>query len=455
MVKRLRAGAQSINRVVRRVLSRGDRPTLALFLGIGLLIYGFLFLTVHNRNPALAANQRSVWVRYQTTITTWLEEGPFKYGEFRLAVPFEKKWTDSWGSMDETKPYLYRSYPMGYLRPAYLVQLLHHALRGGYSQTLMLLHNQALVWLSSALLGFLVFQVARDLQIAAYPSILLGIACQSVYQTFPYNLQFYWEIYYTTTMSVVVVWFLILFYRFLGRDTQDRRNSLALGSTVFLMFYMDYVAATFLAASLLLVLSLLDRPALLRLRFPATVLLPAALFFGLFLGERYLLGVIYPDLPAVGSSFLARTGLDGSVVYVQDHAALFNGPVRGLLGRWLFLFFGGSLSIGTLVLVSLKRPALRRPVIVLAVALGAYLPKAFALVQETSIHPYAYDVYLVIPMIMALLGFLPAWLEQRFDRPGVFVLVAVAIAFCYCLVQLRLYAIQNPIPAEARWIHLS
>ncbi len=439
---------------LRRSLASGYRSAFGVLLAFGFVILAFLFVTVHNRRVAAYETERAdEWGRYRSLIVMWIEKGPLAYGDFRLAAPFEKKWTDTWGPMDPSRDYLYQSYPMTFLRPAYLVELLHHLLRGRYSQTLMVIHNQALVWLSSALLGLLAFAVARDRGMAAPAAILLGFSCQAVYQTFPYNLRFYWEAYYTTTMSVMVAWYLLLLYRLL-RNGPDTPRRLTLALTTFLLFYVDYVGATFMMPSVVLVLALLDRPALKRLAPVSTVLLPGILFYGLFAAERHVVLQLHPELAAVGSTFLARTGLDGSAVYFTGHMDLLRSPRRDLLAMWGWLFVPGVLGFVALALMSLSRRQLRQEVILLSAALGLYLPKAFAFSQETAIHPYAYDVYLVIPVILGLLGFLPAWLEKRFEQPGLFVLAAVAAAFCYSFIQLRLYAVTFPIPPEVRWLRL-
>jgi hypothetical protein len=172
-----------------------------------------LFVTVHNRRPSRDAAQHVEWNRAAMLINAWVKDGPFKYGDFRLVLPFEREWTDSWGAMDPSRDYIYGSLPQGYLRLAYALQYVHHKLRGGRSYALMVLHNQAVVWLSSALVAFLVYLVSRDMGLGAHAAFLLGFACQSVYQTFPWNLQMYWAISPYSVATLALAWILVSVYR--------------------------------------------------------------------------------------------------------------------------------------------------------------------------------------------------------------------------------------------------
>ena len=62
-----------------------------------------------------------------------------------------------------------------------------------------------------------------------------------------------------------------------------------------------------------------------------------------------------------------------------------------------------------------------------------------------AIHPYGYDIYLLLPLVVALFGVAPATLEQRSHNTGVFVYATILLAWCFAFVQLRTYAMQFPL----------
>jgi hypothetical protein len=441
-------GSARVSSMAGRLLT-GDQRVFVGLLGSGLAILAFLLVTVHNRKPWIEPDLLA-WTRAEAVITAWIEEGPLKYGDYRRVLPFERGWGDYWGAMDPSREYIYRSLPQGHLRVAYLLEHIHYKARGFFSRTLMVLHNQAVVWLSSAILGYLVYLVAVDLEIEAAAAFLLGLACQVVHQTFPWNLEIYWAISPHAVAAVVLAWILVIVYRVLRAEDDSRKGGLKLAIAVFLMFYVMYRTAFLLAVSLILTTFVLNRPALRRLRPWSCIVLPGTLVLGLLLVQRVAVAAIHPEVEWVGSGFLFRSGLDGSVAYAGDHWSLV--ASRQGLGRWPWLLAGGAAAVAALVTTSLKRPELRPAVTLLGVALGTYVLAAFTFVQSGVIHPAAYDTYLALPLIAALLGFLPASLERRFARPGLFVLLALFVAYGLSFVQLRQFAIAHPVPPEARWL---
>ena len=66
--------------------------------------------------------------------------------------------------------------------------------------------------------------------------------------------------------------------------------------------------------------------------------------------------------------------------------------------------------------------------------------------QSVVIHPYLYDVLLFAPLALALFAVAPALAESMTRRTGAILLVVVFCAVWYSLFQMRLYALQYPMP---------
>ncbi len=60
--------------------------------------------------------------------------------------------------------------------------------------------------------------MALRMEVRAVQAFVLGAACAAIYQTFPVNLWYFWEILSTTTASVFVVSFLLL------EDVRSKRD---------------------------------------------------------------------------------------------------------------------------------------------------------------------------------------------------------------------------------------
>lgn len=93
----------------------------------------------------------------------------------------------------------------------------------------------------------------------------------------------------------------------------------------------------------------------------------------------------------------------------------------------------------------LRLSRLKCAVFILMAALGLYIPYAFLFSQATIIHSHGYDVYIAIPLILALFAVLPACIESLTKNTGIIVLLTIGLAFCYSMAQIRTYAIQYPV----------
>ncbi len=414
---------------------------------LGFFVFVFLFATVHRRDLSSEWAEYSVKYfpieRYPNLIRLWIEHGYFKHGGLRFLEPVDQNPTQE----------VYRSNPMGFLQAAHLLERVNYWLRGKFSYMLLVLHNQAWVWFSSALLGVLGMRLAKRMELKPLYTLFLGAACAITYQTFPINLWYYWEIYPTTVLSFFAILFLLIEEVSFGRAGLPRWVMVLRGLCVFALVYTELYSALFFLAMYAVAASLLAPETHSWSRSLRTVILPAGSALGVFALQLLWVRFAYPGVRLIGAAFSYRTGLDGSTQFYVTHLDLIvtryslklNAPLTLLVQSW-FLFVAGGISIVLLVVLYLTRlPQLKGALLILAMALGLYVPFVFVFSQAAVIHPYGYDAYLAIPLIVALFAVLPASLERLAKNTGVITFSMILIAFCYSMVQLRVYAVTFPL----------
>ncbi len=420
----------------RNGLETGGGRALLCFLCFGALLLAFLYLTVHNRNPHLCKFRP----RMEVAITTWIEDGFLRHGGLEFTGPYGTN----------PPPQAYRSYPMGHFLLAHLLERLNFWLRGGWSQTLMCLQSQVLVLFSSALLGWLVFRLARRLGLPLGHGLLLGAGAQMVYQTFPTNLYAWWDLYPPIGAVIPAIAFLHLQLVNSGEAKAPKWLFWARGMAVFAFFYCDHICAFFFFSTWLLLQLCLKSTPWREQRLLSTLLLPALLAMLLFSAQVMLVKYTHPEVEFYGSSFLFRSGLDGSRQYVDFHSDIFH-RYRFPTADFPTLFFGGLLgALAAVIFLLLDYWAFLPTVIALGASVGLYVPSACMLMQSTIIHPYSYDTYLAVPLTLALFGILPLGLEKKTGQRGIFVFIFTLFAFGLAMVQLRNYAMLFPIPDGMR-----
>ena len=423
---------EKYSRAVWDAVSKGRFASLFMFFLFGLVIFVFLFCTVHSR----PISQCEFPARYHDVIKVWIEHGFFKHMGMRFGQPVDQ---------NPEEIILWLSYPMNFIQGAHLLQRISYFFWGEFSPLLMVLHNQGIVWISSALLGFLAFRLCLRLQLDPFHALLLGVSCQAVHQTFPYNLWYYWEIWQTTTMLIFAILYLIV----LERTTQEaslkpwihRLRAFA----IFCIFSIEHIGGFLYIACSYLVMGVLNRTLIKKQKFLVTVLLPACAALGIFAAQRCIVQYWYPHLKTHASTFMKRTGFDGSTTYYLDHSDILHHNRDPYIGRWKYFFIGGVASILFLVAFSIKDPAIRPALFIVMTSLGLYVLWAFLFGQGVILHPWCADTYLVVTMALSLFAVFPAALERLTKYTGIFVLIFTVLAFCYCMVQLRQYALKCPI----------
>ncbi len=414
----------------------GRLTTLLGLVLAGLAVEAALFATVQKDRELRGTDKIQV-------IMVWIQHGYLKHGGLKFLEPVDSNPTQR----------VWRSSSMGYMQSAHLVERIYVAFRGRPSYTLLAVHNQAVVMLASALLGLLAFRIVVTIGAAPPHALLMALATACVYQTFPSNLNAILSIYPTIFVLLGFISFLILELRGIGDETPPGWCAGARAATVFAMFYCDPITVGLFMMFYCLVSVLLAPEVHRNYRFLVTIAVPAALAVGVFALQLLWVRWRYPGIQLYGSSFMFRTGFDGATDYYRTHADLILsrftlafGPELLYLAQWWVLMVGGLIALVWVTVSYLRsRRELRGAVYVMIVALTMYLPFAFLFSQAAIIHPWEFDQYLTVPLVLALFAVLPTMLGRGSTQPAIFTLVSVIGAFCYCMVQLRMYATVYPV----------
>ncbi len=426
----------------------GNFPTFAFYFVIGLIVFCLLFATVHKRSDLEIS--KKVPQRYSKLIQFWFEKGYVKHGGLWIFRDKDNKkygkkyW---WPPENDPVKWVYRSSPMGHIFIPYLAEKLYYSITGRYSFILMRLYNQFLVLTSSALLALLAMRVCLRMGVKSYHCLLFGLYAQIIYQTFPVNLNSYWEVYYTTVMPIFFLIFLLSSELLLFNERISRKILIIRGISVFGMCYIDFPTAVFFLSFYLMACSLLWREKELNHHhIIKTIVIPTACAIILYSVQLSLVMFNNPDVQFVGSDIMFRTGFDGSTLYYTNHFDLFSGRRdRWSFLYWPYLFWAGVASLGIIVALKHRFEWMKYPVLILATTTGLYAPFAFVFSQVTIIHPYAYDAYLVMTIILSFFSFFPAVLENLTNNHGTYVFLFGTIAFCYTMVSIREYVICYPL----------
>jgi hypothetical protein len=425
-------------------MSGEDRPRsvtlLALFFAIGLIAFGYAWMTVHRRSLGALSGAAGP-IRTHAIITHWTNHGFFaSYGML-------------WPTPDEK--FIYRSGTGAFMVSGFLVEKVWMAMTGRYGWRLLALHNEMVLLLIAALLAMLAFRIARRLGADPRYAFVLAVAVQMVWFTFPENLAGFWLLPEQTWCLLPAVVFLLIEERAL--DGRTRSMTVLQALAIFALTYIEYVVGTMFIVSYVAAIFLLrgDRPPVRRMA--AVLLLPCLCAFALYgielLGVRHVSRQTGAKL--TGSDFSYRSGLDGDAMFYGDHLDIAFGRdvVRGgrspHLFRWEGLFLCGIAALLATLAAYIRGRVPRIAVVALIALLGSWLLYAAVFSQAVALHPYLFDVMLATPLIMALFAIVPALVESRTNQSGTIVMLAIFAATWLSMFQLRVYALCYPAPQPA------
>ena len=436
---------------IQKYASDGGRRTFTFLIVMGLFIYSLLFATIHNRTQAdLIKNTPE---RYNLLIQFWKDRGYFKHGGLWIWAT-DKNAQYYWDppKADEPVIKIYRSYPMGYIMFANIAERIYMSITGKFSNTLMKYHNQFFVLLSSALLGLLAYRLAKKADMPPLQTMLAALSCQLIYQTFPVNLFYFWEVCPSTIAAPFLLMFILLLEDIYHEKNPSRRKNIYAATCGFFAFYIDPPTVGLFFIFLALIWILLGNRESFKKNWHKITIYPAIFAMVIIAAQLLIVKINFPNAELTGSGFWFRTGLDGSTVYYKDHWALL--AKRFLWGSglrlkldvdWRFLLYGGGVGLLVFILGFHKYIKDNYTAIVISSLLCIYFPVAFVISQGVIIHPYFFDAYLAMPMILLVFCILPIILTKMSEKWNGFILLFSIIAFCYSFVQLRAFMVAYPI----------
>lgn len=412
-------------------------PLLAILLGTGALVLAFTLATVQGHDAETLANW-SQSKRTHFSVSWWLDHGYFR--SFGVLVrpasepPGHRYYVSSTGA---------------HLISGFLLEKAYSAVTGHPSWRLLAWHNQVCTLIVAALLGLLAFRLAQRAGLRPLHALVLALSVEIVHFTFPDNLALYFEMNGRPFFLLFAAIFLLIEER-----CTERRTPMAIlgqAAAAFLLVWMEYVAGAAFLASFAVLTVVLHRDQMAVRRLLLSVVAPTILAASLFGVQRLL--VRLNGLPTDGSTFLFRTGLDGSSLYYGDHLdiALRRDPVRAnfpynreYLFRWPWLFFAATAALAAVLVAAMRGRVATVTTLSLLSLLGSYLLYAAVFSQAVMIHPYLFDVLLFTPLILALFAAAPALVESASEHRGVAVAIVFFLAVWVSMVQLRHYALQYP-----------
>jgi hypothetical protein len=412
-------------------ITSGGLGTLQFLFAYGAILFVFLFISVHDRSD-LELRERAD-TRLEKTIMVWIDHGYFKHRGLPFVNPVEKGIPNT----------VHRSTSMAWIQIAHLLQRVHVFFAGEFSLRLMAYHNQFIPLLTSVLLGFLAMRLTLHMDIPYSQSLLLGMSVQTVHQTLPLNLVLIWEFHRQTVIAFLVILFLIIEENSFRKGT-SAKTSLSRGFVVFFMAYSDPSGC---AAFLMTYYSFRILTMSWQLRFwdiIKTALLPSLAGVCIHLTQVLSIQKAYPEINFTGHTPLAASGFNGNTKFYWDHWDLFS-------DRWLInlpssnpLYICGFIALVSVVIFVQSKKRFYSQQIILLSGLGCFLFFAFLLSSNVVMHPYAFQLYLAWPIILALFALLPAWLEVFSLRSGLFVFLSCVMAFFVTGYQLLAYWLSMP-----------
>lgn len=409
----------------------GKGWTLVFLLWVGLIVALFLHFTVYAR-PIREVMRISY--RTQYIVTFWIEHGFVKHAGLGFSEPPESN----------PKAMVYRSHPHANLYLLYLINLLNYWIRGvKFDPGLLVLYNQALLWIPSVGLGFLGVRVAKRLNTSPLVALICGMTGQIIYHTFPYHLERYFEPLPEQFMCLFLVSLLIV--EELDVNKKHKHFLLLRGLCLFLLVYFEKGIGIPGLGAYLLLLMLSNN---LQLKQFCLLLFSMGMGMGFLRMQLGLVKLKFPEISFVGATFLWRSGLDGATNYV----GILTPDQMG--AGMVFLRNVGAISLLILLWCFFRRDQqiLKNPLILILIAIGFYVVPGYLFSQSFLIHIYLNDLFLAIASILAFCYILVPYLEQRTGNTGIIAWVLVIVGFCLSMYQLRVFAVAHPLPIpEPDW----
>jgi hypothetical protein len=420
----------TINRLKKELCSGGNIGIL-IFLFWGSLVLAGLLLTVHSRDAEEA--QSALQGRWPDVILLWEKQGYFVRDDLWFSKPLTEDHNQS----------IVPRYHMGFLQVAHLLERIHIGIEGSFSVGLLAFHNQFIPMLTSTFLGFLAMRSTLSLGIRPVHAFTLGLSAQTIYQTLPNNLWFYWEIYPTTLFTFFMAFLLVCRSSIEAEKTKRKSLPVLQKVIIFCMVYVEWIGSLlFLSAYCYISRYFSPANTTIKVEFEKFI---SPIFLALILMAGQVIWVQVSPLNTQPQKKDSRihTELNHSFLQDKDVATILEKRYEPLLPSWNFLATIGFLATFIVMALAWKEKNLSH-IIVLTTGISFYA--LFLLFDpDPFILPEAYEIYLAFTLILALFALLPGWLETFNENSGIFVLVSLVFSICWSCFQLRNYALYYPL----------
>jgi hypothetical protein len=265
----------------------------------------------------------------------------------------------------------------------------------------------------------------------------LGLAAGLVFQNATYNLHRAREIHHSTVFLTLMIVVLYLRERWFERlKKSDLTAAIVIATLMLWMAVSDHIvnSAFFALAIGLLAFYRVSPPLSLR-RWSSLYVLPVlageALFqLQLWLGRKYL------GIPSLGSPLLLRLGLGDSQF---SHAQILT-FLRPPWSWWGLAVLATVCLVAVLIVRSLPDDDQnQRDLDPVLSPILVWIFLAAVLSELVSIHPYLYDLFLIIPSILLVFVHGPVLLTRYYAHPGLIALSVLIGATWYVWLSLSAY----------------
>ncbi|RPI45061.1 MAG: hypothetical protein EHM59_11195 [Betaproteobacteria bacterium] len=436
---------------------------MGFLIAFALAVIAGLMSTLHKRDPGSAATAeykaRYGGDRWEKTIRRWIERGFVHDGGMQLwdEAWVKNNYADSLPKSTALPPntvYAWKNSTMSWIVPAYWLQKANVSLRGEFSPRLMLVYNQLAIAFPAVALGYLCFLMALQLGQRLGQALTIGAGCQLLFQTYPLSLLSYWEVQPISILLGFAVAFLCHESR---RTSHESFGTAGWKSTTLrtvlatMTLLAEPITGGFFLLTYLVVRTVLDDRTPTPRDWMVVLVVPAVLVVLYLLWQQAMVRAHYDSVVFVGSPIAFRVGLDGDTTYYKDQVDILLRRLPWLQTHWIaplldwsYLNYLGFIATAALIAYYRDTAALQPPVRVLLASYGLYVPLAIVFSQLVFIHPYYWNLGLLVPLTIALFCLVPAFLNLGNRLKGLPVLGTTLLAIFYAAYHARVFATVFP-----------
>jgi hypothetical protein len=334
--------------------------------------------------------------------------------------------------------YAYANSDTGFLIPIYLVEKVLTVVRGRPSELLFQLYSQLVILVGAFFLAMIGMRAAIRRGQGALVAGTLGLAAGVVYQNTIHNLHRAREIHHSTVFLTLMILALFVRQRWFESNNQPRsRVSALIAVLMFGMAVSDHVVNPLFLALALGALSLYRVSSPMGLKHWALVyLLPVVsgwLLFQLQLG----LARLYFGVSSMGSPLLLRLGLGNTGFAHLEILTTLRPP-----WSWWGLGLVAAVSLVAVLLVrgTPGDEQNQRDLEPILVPILVWVGLASVFSEMVAIHPYIFDLFLIIPSVLLVFVHGPLLIAQRYPHSGIVALGVLVGAFWYVWASLAAYS---------------